>query len=58
MQHVWLKFFFIINGIAKGETKLIENYNKQITKEKTQNQYLPQVLYDYQKEYADFIKGT
>jgi len=48
----------VVNDVAERGFKLIEEYNNKITKNKSQNQYLLQVVYDYRKTYPDSNKGT
>lgn len=50
--------FNVINDIAKRGVKLIEEYNNQMTKDKSQTRYLLRVVSGYRNKYPDHRNVT
>lgn len=48
----------VVNDVAEREVKLMEDYNKIITKNEEQKQYLLQVVCDYCQRFPDCKKST
>ncbi|KAF0744220.1 Uncharacterized protein FWK35_00019537, partial [Aphis craccivora] len=48
----------VVNDIAERGVKLIEDYNKLLTKNENQKQYLLQVVSEYRQQFPDCKKST
>lgn len=48
----------VVNDIAERGVKLIEDYNKLLTKNEDQKQYLLQVVSEYRQQFPDCKKST
>lgn len=48
----------VVNDIAERGVKLIEDYNKLMTKNEDQKQYLLQVVSEYRQRFPDCKKST
>lgn len=50
--------FRVINDTAERGVKLMEEYNKVLTKNEEQKQYVLQVVEDYRRKYPNSLKTT
>jgi len=48
----------VVNDIVERGVKLIEDYNKLLTKNEDQKQYLLQVVSEYRQKFPDCKKST
>ena len=53
-----MKHMKVVNDIAERGVKLIEDYNKLITNDEQQKQYLLQVVSNYKKRLQDKYKKS
>lgn len=55
---VYLNKLKVVNDVAERGVKLIEDYNKLLTKNEEQTQFLLQVVTDYRKRFPNSNKST
>ena len=53
-----VKRFHVVNDMAEGGVKLIQDYNESITKDEEQKQYVLQVVAECRKLFPNTLKAT